>query len=402
MVLLDRTSDVQLGPQIHSAGDYHVVLGVLLQSGHTYRNREWSKPENIRGFSGRRVAKHAPRCTATSHDVADNDITTPPPPPNMADFAPPPGPPSPQVPAGWKAVYNAQYKEWFYVNTHTKASQWDRPTTPVYAAGDSPPPGAPPGYSHSTSAATGPEKGGYGTNNPYGSTGGSSTAEDERLARQIQAQEDARVHGGSGSATSRGALDGTYGSGQPAAYGQPAYGQQSSPYGQQTASYGGGQQDLPAREEKSKGLFGKLAGKLTGGGASGGRPQQGYGGGGYPPQQQGYGGYPPQQQGYGGGGGYGGGYGPQPGYGPQQGYGPQYQQQQQPARSGMGAGGGALLGAGAGLVGGMVLMDAMEDHDQSEYQQGYDQGQDNNGGGGDYGGGGGDDYGGGDDGGGGF
>jgi len=76
MVLLDRTSDVQLGPQIHSAGDYHVVLGVLLQSGHTYRNREWSKPENIRGFSGRRVAKHAPRCTATSHDVADNDITT--------------------------------------------------------------------------------------------------------------------------------------------------------------------------------------------------------------------------------------------------------------------------------------------------------------------------------------
>ncbi|KAK1820318.1 WW domain-containing protein wwm1 [Friedmanniomyces endolithicus] len=320
----------------------------------------------------------------------------------MADFAPPPGPPPPQVPAGWKAVYNAQYKEWFYVNTHTKASQWDRPTTPVYAAGDSPPPGAPPGYAHSTSAAAGPEKGGYGTNNPYGSTGGSSTAEDERLARQLQAQEDARVHGGSGSATSRGALDGTYGSGQPAAYGQPAYGQQSSPYGQQSSPYGGGaQQDLPVREEKSKGLFGKLAGKLTGGGASGGRPQQGYGG--YPPQQQGYGGYPPQQQqGYGGGG-YGGGYGPQPGYGPQQGYGPQYQQQQQPARSGMGAGGGALLGAGAGLVGGMVLMDAMEDHDQSEYQQGYDQGQDNNGGGGgDYGGGGGDDYGGGDDGGGGF
>ncbi|KAK1073985.1 hypothetical protein LTR33_009873, partial [Friedmanniomyces endolithicus] len=219
----------------------------------------------------------------------------------MADFAPPPGPPPPQVPAGWKAVYNAQYKEWFYVNTHTKASQWDRPTTPVYIAGDSPPPGAPPGYDHSTSAATGPEKGGFGTNNPYGSTttsaGGSSTAEDERFARQLQAEDDARVRGG-GSATSRGALDGTYGSGQPAAYGQPTFGQQSSPYGQQTSqSPYGGQQDLPAREEKSKGLSGKLAGKFTGGGSAGGRPQQGYGGGGgYPPQQQGYGGYPPQQQ----------------------------------------------------------------------------------------------------------
>ncbi|KAK0889146.1 hypothetical protein LTR91_014888 [Friedmanniomyces endolithicus] len=307
----------------------------------------------------------------------------------MADFAPPPGPPPPQVPAGWKAVYNAQYKEWFYVNTHTKASQWDRPTTPVYAAGDSPPPGAPPGYAHSPSAATGPEKGGFGTNNPYGSTTsgpGGSTAEDERLARQLQAEEDARVHGGGGATR-----DGTYVSGQPAAYGSPAYGQQSAPYGQQASPYGAQQPGLPAREEKSKGLFGKLAGKLSGGGAStGGRPQQGYGGGGYPPQQQGYGGgYPPQQQGYGGGG-YGGGYGPPQGY--QQGYQQQGYQQQQPARSGMGAGGGALLGAGAGLVGGMVLMDAMEDHDQSEYQQGYDQGQDNNGGGGD-------DYGGGDDGG---
>ena len=29
----------------------------------------------------------------------------------MAD-APPPGPPPPKVPEGWKAVWNDQYKEW--------------------------------------------------------------------------------------------------------------------------------------------------------------------------------------------------------------------------------------------------------------------------------------------------
>jgi hypothetical protein len=31
----------------------------------------------------------------------------------MASFAPPTGPPPPQVPSGWKAVFNDQYKEWY-------------------------------------------------------------------------------------------------------------------------------------------------------------------------------------------------------------------------------------------------------------------------------------------------
>jgi len=35
---------------------------------------------------------------------------------NMADYAAPAGPPPPKVPAGWKAVWNAQYSEWFFVN----------------------------------------------------------------------------------------------------------------------------------------------------------------------------------------------------------------------------------------------------------------------------------------------
>ncbi|KAK5703420.1 WW domain-containing protein wwm1 [Elasticomyces elasticus] len=285
------------------------------------------------------------------------------------DFAPPPGPPPPTVPAGWKAVWNDQYKEWFYVNTLTKASQWDKPTQPVYGAGDAPPPGAPPGYDHNTSHATGPEKGGYGSNNPFNSAGHSTQSEDERLARQLQEEENARSHG----SANRGSGDAYYNQSHSA----PQYGQQQQ-YGQQSQSpYG---QDLPPREEKKGGFLGKITSKLGGGGSSMGRPQQ-YGG--YPQQQgygqQGYGQHGYGQQGYGGypqqgmmGGGYGGG-----------GYGQQYGRPQRSGGGGMGMAGGAALGVGAGLVGGMVLADAMDD--------------DNDNGGGDDGGG---DDGGGDDGGG--
>ncbi|WPH03300.1 Hypothetical protein R9X50_00617700 [Acrodontium crateriforme] len=296
----------------------------------------------------------------------------------MADFAPPAGPPPPKVPEGWKAVWNDQYKEWFYVNTYTKASQWDKPTQAVYASGDSAPPGAPPGYDHKSSPPTGPEK---GSNNPYHQSG--STNDDEALARKLQAEEQARATGGS---TDRGASDSYYGAGgsnQAPAYGQgaPAYGQNASPgpYGQNASPYGQsgspspyGQQELPARDQQGgkKGLLGKIFG------GSSSRPQQQNYGGGYPQQQYGGGysnqGYPPQ------------GYPPQ-GYPPQGGY----YQQQQPARKqggGMGALGGGLLGAGAGLVGGALLMDAIEDHDQNEYNQGYEAGADNGNYGGDDGG----------------
>jgi hypothetical protein len=33
--------------------------------------------------------------------------------------------------------------------------------------------------------------------------------------------------------------------------------------------------------------------------------------------------------------------------------------------------GGAALGLGGGLIGGMLLEDAIQDHDQNEYDQGY-------------------------------
>ncbi len=257
----------------------------------------------------------------------------------------------------------------YFVNTHTKQSQWNRPTSPVYpSTTGTPPPGPPPSYAGAGSIHN--EKSALNTNNPYSSTNplsgsNQNISEDERYAARLQAEEDARARQGAGS---RGA--------------QADYG--STPIPQ---SYDQGQ--LPPREGKSKGIGGFLS-KLGGGGKHNqqqGYPQQQQGYGGYPaqggygqqgyPPQQGYGGYPPQQ-------GYGG-YPPQQGYGgypPQQGYGGGYAQQQ-PAKKagGLGMGGAAALGVGGGLIGGALLANEFE---------GGDDGGDN---GGDYGG---DDGGGGD------
>lgn len=266
----------------------------------------------------------------------------------MADFAPPSGPPPPHLPAGWKPVWNAQYSEWFYVNTYTKASQWDKPTEAAHAgAGDAPPSGAPPDYDHGSAIPTGPEKKTLGSNNPY------SGESDEAMARRLQAEEEAR---GGGQHGTRGASDDYYGgqSGQQQQYGGGQGGQQQQyggGQGQQSGqSYGSSASPQPAADGK-KGLFSKLSGRLGGGSSRPpGYPQQQQGYGGYP--QQGYGGYP-QQQGYGG-------YPQQQGYG---GYPPQQQmmqQQQAPQRHGMGAMGGAALGLGGGLLGGMLIGEAME------------------------------------------
>jgi hypothetical protein len=206
-------------------------------------------------------------------------------------------------------------------------------------------------------------------------TAGSSSSihdEDAKLAAKLQAEEDARARGGptppAGYASGGGAAD---------SYSQGYSGQQQQ---------GTFPSDLPPRDDargKDRGFLGKLFGK--GKTPQGG--QAGYGGG-YPQQQQNYYQSPPPQQ-YGGYpqqgppmGGYGGGYG-QPGYGgyPPQGYGggyPQggYQQQQQqgrrPGGSGMGMGlAGGALGLGAGVLGGVLIADAIQDHDQAEYSQGY-------------------------------
>ncbi|KAK3397177.1 hypothetical protein B0T20DRAFT_356901 [Sordaria brevicollis] len=301
----------------------------------------------------------------------------------MADFVPPPGPPPPKVPEGWVARWNDQYKEWFYVNTYTKKSQWEKPTEPAVPPRDDAgaPAGPPPSYSAGDSKPVVSDT----KTNPYdnpanraggpGGNAGSSSYEDEdaRLARQLQAEEDARA---------------------AAAANNRAH----TPSGSQSGSSSFPTQ-LPPRPDQndrggSKGSFlGKIfgaAGKVKQSGSSsghhgypghpqgghspipyggspapyGGQPPVGYGGypqqqgayGGYPPQQ-GYGGYPPQQGAY-----YGGG-----GYATQQAYG-------RPARSGgggMGMMGGAALGLGAGVLGGALIADAVNDHDQEIYQDGY-------------------------------
>lgn len=253
----------------------------------------------------------------------------------------------------------------FYVNSYTKKSQWDKPTAPARPPEDDAPPGAPPGYTPGNGAAASDvKKNPYEDNNNNNGSSSSAADDDARLARQLQAEEDARARGSSSG-------------GAAASYaGTPVPGE---PFPNQ----------LPPRPEsggdKSRGLLGKIFGgknKPPGGGgyqggggygggpgygppqpAYGGPPPQGYG---YPPPQ-GYGGYPPQP-GYGGYPPPGGGYG---GYPPPQGY---YQQQGRPGRSGgggLGMAGGAALGLGAGMLGGALIADAVHDGQEDAYQEGY-------------------------------
>lgn len=240
----------------------------------------------------------------------------------------------------------------FYVNTLTKKSQWDKPTEPARAesAGDAAAP--PPVYTPGDKPAPTDTK-----QNPYVNN---NESEDAKLARRLQEEEDAKARASPAGAAA------SYGGG----------GFSSPPYPDQ----------LPPRSDdgnKSRGLIGKIfGGKKPNSG--GGYP--GAGGYGQPPQYAGqpaygaqppYAGYP-QQGGYGAGYPQQGGYyqqGPPPGgyyggggnYAPQQAYG-------RPGRAGgggLGAAGGAALGLGGGLIGGMLLENAIENHDQAEYQQGF-------------------------------
>ncbi|KEY69665.1 hypothetical protein S7711_03149 [Stachybotrys chartarum IBT 7711] len=276
----------------------------------------------------------------------------------MSDFAPPVGPPpprAPEVPAGWTARWNDQYKEWFYVNIYTKQSQWEKPFEPVYPPqDDNGPLGAPPSYQPGHSPAPSDVK-----TNPYLQTSGvtpgagssSQVDEDARLAAELQAQEESRSRTGG------------YGGPNP----PPGYG--SHPQGQQNYS-----QQLPPREQKKSGGFlGKLLSKGSsrisqgGGGSHYGAPMQGhYGGhqGGYPGGHMsgGYG-QPHYSQGH-----HGGGYGGHGGHGyPPQAYG-------RSGRSGGGMGGamgGAALGVGAGMLGGYMVADAINDGQEDAYEEGF-------------------------------
>jgi len=270
----------------------------------------------------------------------------------MADYAPPTGPPPPKLPEGWKAVWNDQYSEWFFVNIYTKKSQWDKPTEPVYPLGEAPLDNAPPSYpgaqaggigTHTTGTS---EKSALSSNNPYasGAPGANNMTEDEKLARKLQEEEEARARShGLGAAGDRGASNEYYNQSGQQHGGYPQqqqYPQQSaSPYPQSQTPYN----DSSAGDRgssKGKGLVGKLLGKVAGGKSS---SSHGY------PQQSHYGGQP--------------GYYQQPGQpmmgGPMMG-GPMGGGGRRPG-GGMGAGGAMALGAGGGLLGGALLGSAMAD-----------------------------------------
>ena len=212
---------------------------------------------------------------------------------------------------------------------YTKQSSWERPTEPVYPPSGEDggaPPGPPPGYSGGPAGRLSSEKVGLHSSNPYGGNPGSNTS-DERLARQLQEEENHRT-------TTRGQADNYYsGAGGAAGAG---------------ASYpAGAPQDTGKRGLFSKLLGGGSSSKHSYGGQPQYMPQQSF----RPPQQQFF---PGQQPGYGGG------YPPQQGYYGGGGYGqPQYAQQRQ-GGGGMGMGGAAALGIGGGLLGGMMLGEAMD------------------------------------------
>ncbi|EPQ62763.1 hypothetical protein BGT96224_A20444 [Blumeria graminis f. sp. tritici 96224] len=278
----------------------------------------------------------------------------------MADsFNPPPGPPptaSPQVPAGYKAQWNDQYKEWFYVNIYTKKSQWEKPTQPVYPDNETPPSGPPPGYTSNNTSSSDLKQ-------SYSQKGSQGSPDDAALAARLQAEEDSRSRGASDTKSKGGFFDKLLGktTGNPNGNSQNFSQQPQVAYGQQPA-YNSYPQGYPQQGYPPQGY--PPQGYPPQGYPPQGYPPQGYPPQGYPPQ-----GYPPQgypQQGY-----------PPQGYGGQPAYGGA--QQKKPGGGGMGMMGGAALGAGAGLIGGVLIADALEHQEEEAYEQGYEDAQDDDG-----------------------
>ncbi|KAE8147941.1 hypothetical protein BDV25DRAFT_131646 [Aspergillus avenaceus] len=261
-------------------------------------------------------------------------------------FAPPPGPPPPALPEGWKAQFDHRYKQWFYVNLRTGKSQWERPEAEAHEESHRPPVEPPPSYEESKLASSMQhgvnEKKSLGSNNPYNPIADSTVDSDARLAAQLQAEENAQAKGSSSipaQQTQFGAAADYYA--EPSRPQSNNY--RSSPiFSQQSTGY---------EHKRSKGFLGRLMGKASSGGSGNyGRPSS------QPPLSYehppgAYGGYPPQAAGYG-----------NPAYPAQPGF---YPQPAQPTRrhgGGMGTAGAAALGVGGGLVGGALLAEALNDH----------------------------------------
>lgn len=329
-----------------------------------------------------------------------------------APYAPPPGPPPPSVPEGWKAQYDDRYQSWyvlyliylginqikleklrwsslsrFYVDLATGKSQWEKPEPSASPAGNAPS-DPPPSYdkvtpSDSTPIANADEKKRpLASNNPYNpttssrETANSAIDSDAQLAAKLQAEEDALA----------GSSSNSRGPGAPGSAGD-YYSESSRP--QSTGPYASGPSSsspMPEQKSRSKGFLSKLMGKSSSSSRPPPQPRPQYA---LYPQQ------PPPNAGY-----YDPNYGrypqqPMPGYGyPPSGYGgypPQggYYQQQPQRKQGLGTGGAAALGVGGGLLGGLLLADAVGDiGDHNDYDNGnYDGGGGDFDGGGDFGGG---------------
>ncbi|KAJ5238700.1 hypothetical protein N7468_003319 [Penicillium chermesinum] len=289
-----------------------------------------------------------------------------------APYSAPPGPPPPSVPAGWKAQYDEHYKTWPVAVESPPEASVPRPS----GSPSEPPPSYESAARPSAIASPGDKKSPMASNNPYNQTNsppassGATFDEDARLAAKLQAEENARVRGGSSSEKASGAAADYYSNStrpEPTAHPGPSTGS-------------------PAPEGK-RGFFSKLTGKSSSStsrpppprppqaqyASYGQQPPGGYyGGPNYQqyPQQAGPGyPYPPQ--------GYGGGYG---GYPPQR---PYSSYQQPPPRrqgggmGGMGTAGAAALGVGGGLLGGLLIADAVDDFgDHDNYDNDYDDGGD--------------------------
>ncbi|KAF9032647.1 hypothetical protein BDZ89DRAFT_573029 [Hymenopellis radicata] len=78
---------------------------------------------------------------------------------------PPVNPDSRPLPPGWVTQYDANYKTWFYVNTHAN------PPTPSWTHPLGPPP-PPPSQFTPPSGPPPPDNRGYGQNQGYGKIGG--------------------------------------------------------------------------------------------------------------------------------------------------------------------------------------------------------------------------------------
>ncbi|CUA70406.1 TOX high mobility group box family member 4 [Bos taurus] [Rhizoctonia solani] len=248
------------------------------------------------------------------------------------------------LPPGFVTQYDKNYNAWFYVNTNANppTPQWTHPADdqkPSYAPPSGPPPG-PSGGPGFPQAAGSPYP---QSNSPY--------------PPQSNSPYPPQNNPPYGQQTPYAPSNGPYG-GPPENRG---WGNSPSPSGQwnagggswnqgggwgQNNNYGG----TPPPQQSTKGGAAGLLGKLMGGGKHG-SSSGGYGGG------------------YGGGPGYGGGYG-----------GGYVQQQQAPKKSGGMGAGGMLLAGGAGLLGGALIADAISDHDQEEYAEGYAAGMDDGGG----------------------